>query len=185
MRFQIIFFTTVFLFAIVLSGCSSSETANNSANTNSANKTANVALSSSNNPLATNKTPEAATTNNAPTLAPLVQAYYEALKKKDDAALRKVFSQATLKSLQADMKAEKEPSMVNYITETEPITDKPFEVRNEQVQGDSAIAEMRSESYPNGIKIKFVRENGEWKMTNESPEFQSVKQSATNSNTAK
>ena len=185
MRFQIIFFTTVFLFAIVLSGCSSSETANNSANTNSANKTANVASDSSNNPLTTNKTPEATTTNHAPTLAPVVQAYYEALKKKDDAALRKVFSQDTLKSLQADMKAEKETSMVNYITETEPLPDKPFETRNEQIQGDSAVAEMRGGSYPNGIKIKFVRENGEWKMTNESPEFQSVKQSATNSNTAK
>ncbi len=75
--------------------------------------------------------------------------------------------------------------MVNYITETEPLPDKPFETRNEQIQGDSAVAEMRGGSYPNGIKIKFVRENGEWKMTNESPEFQSVKQSATNSNTAK
>ncbi len=185
MRFQIIFFTTVFLFAIVLSGCSSSETANNSANTNSANKIVNVMTGNASNPLATSKMPDVHTTNNAPTLTPVVQAYYEALKKKDDAALRKVFSQATLKSLQTDMKDEKKTSLVEYITETEPVPDKPFEARNEQIQGDSAVAEMRGGSYPNGIQIKFVRENGEWKMTNESPEFQSVKQSATNSNTSK
>ena len=62
--------------------------------------------------------------------------------------------------------------MVEFITELEPVPNKPFEVRNETVQGDTAVAEMSSEQYPNGIKIKFVKENGEWKMTNESPEFQ-------------
>ena len=173
---------TFFVFTIFLIGCTSSETPTN---TNSANKTANVALSNTNNPLATNKAPEAATTNNAPTLAPVVQKYYEALKKKDDAALRKIYSQATLKDLEADMKAEKKTSLVEFITELEPVPDKPFEVRNEEIQGDTAIAEMRGGSYPNGIKIKFVKENGEWKMTNESPEIQSVKQSAANSNAGK
>ena len=178
MRLFILIFVTIFLV-----GFSSSENANTAVNTNTAN--VNATNLNANNPLATTKTPEVSTTNNAPTLAPVVLAYYEALKKKDDAALKKIYSQATLKSLEADMKDEKQTSLAAFITELEPVPDKPFEVRNEQINGDTAIAEMRGGSYPNGIKIKFIKENGEWKMTNESPEVQSVKQSTSNSNSAK
>lgn len=174
MRFFILLFLTVFLI-----GCGTSENPNTAINTKPS--AANSATSNADNPLNTTKTPEAATANNAPTLAPVVQAYYAALKAKNDAALKKIYSQETLKSLEADMKAEKKTSLSAFITEIEPVPDQPFEVRNEQIQGDTAVAEMRGGSYPNGIKIKFVRENGEWKMTNESPEIQSVKQSATNS----
>jgi hypothetical protein len=78
------------------------------------------------------------------------------------------------------MKEEGVKSLVEFITSTDQVPDKPFEVRNEQVTSDTAIAEMRGGSYPNGIKIKFVRENGEWKLTNESPETDSVKQAANN-----
>ena len=178
MRFFILLFLTVFLI-----GCSTSENPNTAINTKPS--AANSATSNTDNPLSTTKTPEVATTNNAPTLSPVVQAYYAALKTKNDAALKKIYSQETLKSLEADMKAEKKTSLSAFITELEPVPDRPFEVRNEQIQGDTAIAEMRGGSYPNGIKIKFVHENGEWKMTNESPEIQSVKQSASNSNSAK
>ena len=174
MRFFILLFLTVFLI-----GCGTAENPNTAINTKSS--AANSAISNADNPLNTTKMPEAATTNNAPTLAPVVQAYYAALKTKNDAALKKIYSQETLKSLEADMKAEKKTSLSAFITEIEPVPDRPFEVRNEQIQGDTAFAEMRGGSYPNGIKIKFVRENGEWKMTNESPEIQSVKQSAANS----
>ena len=178
MRFFIFLFLTVFLI-----GCTTSENSNTAINTKSSG--ANSAIANADNPLNTTKTPEAATTNNAPTLAPVVQAYYAALKTKNDAALKKIYSQETLKSLEADMKSEKKTSLSAFITEIEPVPDRSFEVRNEQIQGDTAVAEMRGGSYPNGIKIKFVRENGEWKMTNESPEIQSVRQSAANSNAAK
>ncbi len=170
-------------FASFLIGCATTETPKNTANTNQSN--VNAPVSNAGNPLNTTKTPEAATTNNAPMLAPVVQSYYEALKKKDDAALRKIYSQATLKTLEADMKDDKKTSLAEFITELEPVPDQPFTVRNEQINGDTATAEMRGGSYPNGIKIKFVKENGEWKMTNESPEIQSVKQSTANTNSAK
>jgi hypothetical protein len=61
------------------------------------------------------------------------------LKRKDDAALRKIYSQATLKSLEADMKDEKKTSLAAFITELEPVPDTPFTVRNEQIQGDEAV----------------------------------------------
>jgi hypothetical protein len=179
MRYYILLFSTIFII-----GCGgNTETSNTAANTKPTN--ANAVVANTNSPLETTKTPEISTTNNAPTLAPVVQRYYEALKKKDDAALRKIYSQETLQTLEADMKDEKKTSLVEFITELEPVPDKPFEVRNEQIQGDTAVAEMRGGSYPNGIKIKFVKENGEWKMTNESPDIQSVKQSTSNLNAAK
>jgi len=179
MRTFILLFLTSFLI-----GCGAAENSN-VAVVNTKPASANIAPGNSSNPLATAKTPEISTTNNAPTLAPVVQRYYEALKAKDDAALRKIYSQATLKSLEADMKDEKQTSLVKFITELEPVPDAAFTVRNEQLQGDTGIAEMRGGSYPNGIKIKFVKESGEWKMTNESPEIQSVKQSTSNGNSAK
>lgn len=165
---------------LFLTGCGTTETTTNSANSNSAS--ANTARANAENPLATTRKGEEATINQAETIKPVVMAYYEALKKKDDAALRKVYSRETLKSLEADMKSEGGKSLAEFITELEPAPEQPFQVRNEQIQGDTAIAEIRGGAYPNGIKIKFVRENGEWKITNESPEFQSVKESSTNSN---
>lgn len=163
---------------IFLIGCTPTEVPVNTADTANTNTT----TGNTTNPLSTTSAPEEATINNAPTLSPVVKAYYEALKNNDDAALRKVFSQETLKSLEADMKEENQKSLVKFITELEPVPDKPFEVRNEKIEGDTAIAELRGGSYPNGIDIKFIKENGEWKMTNESPEFQSVKPSTANSN---
>ncbi|MDQ2747758.1 MAG: hypothetical protein M3T96_10930 [Acidobacteriota bacterium] len=176
MRHSILLFSAIFFI-----GCGTSESVSNTATNANANTIAVVVNNDANNPLAATKTPEAATVNNAPTVAPVVAAYYEALKKKDDAALQKIFSQATLKSYQADMKEENQKSLAKFITDLEPVPDKPFEARNETIEGDSIIAEMRGGSYPNGIKIKFVKENGAWKMTNESPE---VKMSAAPSKSA-
>jgi len=185
MRFQILFFTAILALTIVLAGCSTAPTVNNTTNikTNMANS--NVSTTNSTNPLETTKKTETAASNNAPTIAPVVQNYYDALKKKDDGALRKIYSQAALKSLEADMKEEKKTSLVAFITELEPAPDKPFEIRNEKIEGDTAIAEIKGGSYGVWTPIKFVKENGEWKMTNESPDFESVKQSASNSNTGK
>jgi len=163
-------------FALFFTACGGGNpTPNTTAPTNT-NATAptntNSAAPNSNSPIATSTATPASTTNDAPTIKPVVMAYYEALKTKNDAALKKVYSKQTLASLEGDAKEEGKKSLVEFITELEPVPAQPFEVRNEQINGDVAIAEMRGGSYPNGIKIKFVKEDGEWKMTNESPEFQ-------------
>lgn len=181
MKYKIIFLIAIL--TIFIYGCTS-ETPTNTANTNTANKTAANTIET-NNPLETTKTPETSTTNNAPTITPVVKSYCEALAKKDEAGLRKVFSSETLKYYETEMKAEGKKSMVEYFMQTESPNNKICEARNETIQGDTAIAEVRTDSMPNGAKYKFVKENGEWKMTNESPDFQSVKQSISNSNTAK
>jgi len=183
-RYQILLFITILSFSTVFAGCGSQSAANNSTAINAEN-TNTGAANNSNSPVQTTKKPETATTNDAPTLAPVVAAYYEALKKKDDAALRKVVSQATLKTWEADMKEEKKTSLTAFLTDLEPAPDKPVEVRNEKIDGDSAVAEIKGGSYAVWTPFKFVRENGEWKLTNESSDFEAVKKAATQSNTVK
>ena len=180
MNLRFMFFIIITISAIFLTACPSSEPTNNNAgNTNSANKS----VVNSNTQFNTNKKPEAATTNNAPTLAPVVQAYYDALKKKDDAAIRKVLSAEFIKMLEADMKEEGKKSLTAFIVELDKIPEKPIEVRNEKIEGEKGVAEIKGGVYVNWTPIAFVKENGVWKMSNENPDIQAV-QPSTNSNTA-
>lgn len=180
MRYQMTIFTTILIFTVFLTGCPSAE---QKPNTNTANTPTNAANNSTSE-LNTSKTPTEATTNDAPMLKPVFTAYCDAMTKKDEAALRKVYSAATLKSLEADMKAENEKSLIKYL-EADRVSNKLCEIRNETIQGDTAIAEVKTEGAPNGFKIKFIKEDGAWKLTNEFPDFNAVKKAAENSNTAK
>ena len=183
MNFKIIIFSTTLIFAAILTGCSGTETTNTG---NSSNKNANMPSENTNSGnviTTTKKTPEP-TTNEAPTLTPVFKAYCNAKTKKDETALKKVYSAKTLKQFEEEMKAENEKSLVKYL-EIDQVSNKLCEIRNERIEGDTAIAEVKTEGMPNGVKIKFVRENGEWKLTTEIPDFEAVKKSAENSNNAK
>ena len=184
MRYQFLLFITILSFSMIFAGCSGQPAVNNSTNTVATNANT-IAANNTNSSLPTTTKTEVATTNNAPTLAPVVMAYYEALKKKDDAGLRKVVSQDTLKQWEADMKEEKKTSLTAFLNDALPTPDKPIEVRNEKIEGDAAVAEIRGGSYAVWTPFKFVRESGEWKLTNQSPDFEAVKKSATESNTTK
>ncbi|MBA2620110.1 MAG: hypothetical protein H0U87_02805 [Acidobacteria bacterium] len=186
MRFQIIFFAAIFTFAMIFSGCGASQAPTNSANANTSNKAANINVSgNSNNPLATTKAPEAATTNNAPTLAPVVQNFYAALQKKDEAGAKKFLSQAALAYWQTEMKSQEIPTLLAVLEDNESPVEEKREVRNEKIEGDAATAEMKGGSLGNWAKIKFLRENGEWKFASpkESLSLQDIER--TDSNTAK
>ena len=117
----------------------------------------------------TTKKPAAATTNNAPTLAPVVQTYYEALKKKDDALLKTVMSQEFIKTVESDMKAEKKTSIAAYMAEFDTIPEKPVEVRNEKIEGTDAVADLKGGAYINWTPFAFTNEGGKWKFTGGSP----------------
>lgn len=181
MRFQILIFCTVLIFSIFLTGCPSGQPTTNTNSTG--NQTTIIDPNKpTNSNLQTTKTPTEATTNDAPTVAPVFKAYCDALTKKDETALRKVYSASTLKSLEDDMKAENEKSLVKYL-EVDRVSNKLCEVRNEKIEGDVAIAEVKTEGAPNGFKVKFIKENGEWKLTTEYPDF--PKKTENISNTAK
>lgn len=149
------------LAAFLTFGCGGSSAPNSPANT--ATNTAD-----------SNKPPSNEVTNNAPTLTPVFKAYCAAMAAKDEAGLRKAYSAETLKYFEEDMKSEKVKSLVKFL-EGDMGEGKICEVRNEVITGDKAVAEIRADSYPNGIKIEFVKENGEWKMTNKSPALDAVK----------
>lgn len=174
---QITIFLTVLTSAILLIGCGGGSP-NTPSNTNTANTTTNT-----NNPLETKTPAPEQTVNAAPTLSPMFKAYCEAMDKKDEAAIRKLYSADTLKNFEEQMKAEGIKSLSKFL-ENDKLGAK-CEIRNEEIKGDTAVAEIRGDSYPNGIKAVFVKENGEWKLTNKSPALDSMKPSAANSNTTK
>lgn len=180
--YKILFFTTFFIITLLMIGCGGAPVPNanstNSANSNTVNGTVNAGIT-------TTKKDKGPTTNDAPTLGPIVRTYYEALKKKDDALLKTVLSQALLKQLEGDMKAENKAGLAAYASETDQVPEKEIEVRNEKIDGDKGVAELKGGSYLDWSKIGFVKEGGKWKMSNESPEIQDVKSSAPASNTAK
>jgi ribosome-binding factor A len=153
-------------------GCGSGPAnTSNTGNTNAA----------SNNPLETTKPAGETVTNDAPTLTPLLKQYCAAKLKKDEAALKNVFSKATIESFEEQMKEDNIKTLVEFL-EDEKVTEKLCEVKNERITGDTAIAKIFYDSYPNGVEMYFEKENGQWKMTNKSPTLETDKRS--NSNTA-
>ncbi len=167
------YFVLFFALTIFIAACGGGTTPPNANGGNTASPNSNGA----NAVAVTTPTPEA-TTNNAPTLTPVFKAYCEAMTKKDEAALRKVYSSDTIKDFEEQMKEDKIKSLMKFLEDDQ--VGKLCEVRNEQIKGDEAVAEIRADSYPNGIKVVFVKEGGEWKLTNRSPAIDSVKQTATN-----
>jgi gluconate kinase len=184
MRFQNLFFITILIISTIFSGCTKTETPTNANNVKTAN--VNAATMNTDNPLATIKKPEAATSNNAPTLAPVVQNFYEALNKKDEAVIKKYLSQSALKYSETESKTEKKTLLV-YLTETEDPISERREVRNEKFDGETAVAEIKGGSLVNWTPIKFVRENGEWKFASpaDSLSLQNIPQTDANSNKVK
>src|SRR5206468_7036376 len=156
MRGPLTFSLAIISTAVIMSGCGGG-----TPNTNVANTNANTAANNSNNPLDTKKATPEQETNNAPTLTPVFKAYCEAKIKNDEAALRKIYSEATLKHFEAEMKEEKIKSLTKFL-EIDRVTDKLCEISNERITGDRAVAHIRYDSYPNGIDVVFIKENGEW-----------------------
>ena len=155
--------------AIAFAGCGGTETANNAATTNVAVVTnSDAPKANANNPLGVVTPTPAETTNNAPTLTPVYKAYCAAVVKKDEGAIRKIYSKETIRYFESEMKADGVKSLLEFLSNDQASNDL-CEVRNEQINGDSAVAEIRTKGYPNGMKVVFVKEDGEWKLTNRSP----------------
>ena len=115
--------------------------------------------------------------NKAETLKPLVKAYCAAINSGDDKALKDVFSRASWKSLTADARKEGKPSVAKYLGDSEPIG-ATCEVINERIAGNLAEAIVTTETYPKGVPLKFIRENGSWRMTNQSSDFDAVRKAS-------
>ena len=178
MRTQVLIIFAVTVFSLALSGCGGTAPVNSTTNV------ANTTNINTNNPLQTTTPVPDQTTNNAPTLTPVYTAYCAAYVRKDEAALKKAYSSDSIKDIERQMKSEGVKTIVEFLA-LDGITNELCEVRNEQISGDSAMAEIRTQAYRNGLKVIFVKENGEWKLSTKSPDIDAVKPSAANSNTAK
>jgi hypothetical protein len=170
-------YLSAFLLALILiiCSCGGQSTANNASNVTASNGNANVPAHGT----TVNRNNEP-TTNNAPTLAPVVQQYYDALKNKDDEKLKETLTTAFLKNIEDDMKAENKKGLAAFVAETDYREGQTIEVRNEKIEGDKAVAELRGGVYKNWTPFEFAKENGKWKFTGGSPETSNMPKSSTN-----
>ncbi len=162
MNLKISLVTSVIFVSAFLSACGSGEPGN-VANTNAAN--ANTAKTNTNaDPLAVSTPTPEAVTNNAPTLTPVYKAYCAAMVKKDEAAVRKLYSNDTIQYFESEMKADGIKTLIEYLS-TDQVSNELCEVSNERITGDRAIGKIKSKGYPNGNDVVFIKEDGEWKLT--------------------
>lgn len=151
--------------AMLSTGCSKT-----TSNTTNATNTGNTALAS---PTATVAEPSAiptpTTTGNAgPSPTEAFTTYYEAIKRKDVAGVKSVFSTGTLNMMEE--RAKKTNTTVDAVmTEglEEAGKDVPAELpkmRNEKVDGDRATVEVRNDKEDRWEVLHFVREDGQWKI---------------------
>jgi len=176
MRNAIIFGTLLVISALGIA-CGGPAGNNGNGNTGNANTGTN------DNALAVKTPTPVAVTNNAPTLTPVIKAYCDAMNKKDEAALRKIYSSDTIKNFETQMKQQNVKTLMKFLEDDK--VGATCELTNEQINGDNATAIFKSDTYKNGLTIVFVKEGGEWKLTNKSPALDSMKQSSSNSNAAK
>lgn len=169
---------TFFIVSSCLSlGCSTTSTApaNVSINTNqavvvnqNANQTAINAVSASPSP---SQSATAANSINSPSAT--VAAYHQAMLKKDEMAFRKTLSAATLREFTQFAKEEGSTSLLEYWTGFSSPAAR-LQVRNEQIQGDTAIIEIGNDENV-FTKHRLVREAGEWKMDLTEAAFRQLK----------
>ena len=156
--------------SLILAGCGGTEGPANSNTANTANaNTAIAARTNSSNAVAVTMPTPDQVTNNAPTLTPVYKAYCAAVVKKDEAAIRRFYTADTLKSFEETMREDGVKTMSEFLKDDK-ISNEMCEVANERVKGDKAVAKVRTPAYPNGYEVLFIKENGEWKMSNISPE---------------
>jgi hypothetical protein len=158
----------------LMMACGGGESANSNSNVNGANSTA-----SNHAPMPIPKNDEE-TFNNAPTLAPVVQQFYDALRDKDEAKLKETLTAKFEKTLEDDMKSQNEKNLAAFVAKTDYRPGQVIEVRNEKIQGDKGVAELKGGAYKNWTAFDFAKENGKWRFTGGSPEIDNVPQANTN-----
>lgn len=152
--------------SMFLAACGGSSEPTNTANTNAAGARTPIASPSvaANNvnaamPIAS-PTIQASEGVNAP--CAVVAAHHTALVKRDEAALRKTLTQATIRQFEADARAEGDKTIVGYLTAYSSPDPRPPACGG-SVQGD--VATLQTKDAESGIVVmRAIKENGEWKL---------------------
>lgn len=101
--------------------------------------------------------------NSTPTEA--MKNFYEAVKKKDAAAVKAMMSKESLKGLEED--AKRKNKTVDDELQLDMLAtifgDKVPEMRNEKIEGDKGSVEFKIDKTEKWQTATFVKEDGEWK----------------------
>jgi hypothetical protein len=128
--------------------------------------TANNANSSNTRPATTASTPQATASGALSSPTKAFMAFYEASKSGNVEAVKATLSKGSLDFLTAEAKKENK-TLEAALTDSLKNADVPKstpEVRNEKIEGDNAIIEVKDEKTNSWDSFRFVRENGEWKI---------------------
>lgn len=165
MKFQTKCFYVLFLLIAAFGAACTDTTApanNNAANTTPANTApANTATNAAAPSPSASASP--ANTNAAGSPSATVAAYQQAMFKKDEAAFRRVISEASAREISADATAEKK-TLVQFWTEFSEPKQPTVETRGERIAGEAAYIETKNPETGKWSFNKLVREKGEWKM---------------------
>jgi hypothetical protein len=149
----------------LLAGCNKAASNTSSTNSNSTGN-AGATTSPSVKPTATSNT---TTSSDAGTPTDAFKTYYNAIKNKDVEAVKALFSRATLKALEDKARAaNKSPDDVfkeGLESASAEIPATMPETRNEKIEGDRATLEIKDDKKGSWDTIRFVREDGQWKMS--------------------
>ncbi|MCB1024363.1 MAG: DUF4878 domain-containing protein [Acidobacteria bacterium] len=108
------------------------------------------------------KTGDDAASSKSPTET--MKAYIEALKKKDAAVIKASISKASLEGYEKSAKAQGK-TIDEMIASDEDVSDKTMpEMRNEKIDGDTAVVEVKMDDTGKWEKVPFVKEEGAWKI---------------------
>ncbi|MDQ4123679.1 MAG: hypothetical protein M3209_19745 [Acidobacteriota bacterium] len=161
--FALIQFLSALIFLAGCSGSSESNTANtNAANAKTPIASPSIAAGNANAPVAVaSPTVQPSEGSSAP--CAIVTAHHAALVRRDEVALRKTLTQATIRQFEADAKAEGEKTIVGYLTAYSSPSAKP-PVCGGTVQGDAATLQVKEGDTGVVSTWKAAKENGEWKL---------------------
>ncbi|MBD0372811.1 MAG: DUF4878 domain-containing protein [Pyrinomonadaceae bacterium] len=99
-----------------------------------------------------------------------LKAYFEALQKKDAAALKKTLSKGTLEMFEKFAKLKSPPQTLDEALQTglanmtNAGSDKMPDTRNEKIDGERATLEAKNEKTNSWETVIFVKEDGDWKI---------------------
>src|SRR5687768_15342824 len=127
-----LYLSTVLVISALLAACGgSTETPNSNAVASNANahRTANA---NKIDPIAAQTATPQSTTNNAPTLSPVYKAYCSAWEKKDEQALRSIYSSDTIRDFERQMKEDNVRTLGEFLAEDNASTSL-CEARNEKL----------------------------------------------------
>lgn len=163
-NFVLILIVSIFLLACS-SGDAPSETNTataNAANARTAVASPSIAANAANAPTPiVSPTVQASADSSAP--CAVVAAHHAALVRKDEAALRKTLTTATVRQFEADARAEGEKTIVGYLTAYSSPASKP-PICGGAVQGEAANLQIKDGDTGVVSQWKAAKENGEWKL---------------------